>query len=96
LWLALSQSVGGGKVTHIICRATPCIFWEQGVCGAEEIEYELDEGCLTFQDMGDLELQEDDDEDLDWEDDSDASLFAKDDKDGGWDDDGDWDDDYDL
>ena len=83
-------------MTHIICRATPCIFWEQGVCSAEEIEYEMDEGCLTFQDMGDLELQEDDDEDLDWEDDSDESPFADSDQDDDWEEEGDWDDDYNL
>ncbi len=39
-------------MTHIICRASTCLFWEQGVCGSEEIEYEPDIGCLTFQDIG--------------------------------------------
>jgi hypothetical protein len=57
------------------------------VCGAEEIEYELDEGCLTFQDMGDLELEAADDDDLDWEDASDGTGYSEDDKDDDWDDD---------
>jgi len=77
-------------MTHIICRAMNCLFWEEGVCSSEEIEYEPDAGCLTFQDIGDLELEEEDDEDLDWEDD-DEDLYD-DEKD--WDDD-DWDDDED-
>jgi hypothetical protein len=78
-------------MTHIICRAINCLFWEEGVCGSEEIEYEPDTGCLTFQDIGDLELEEEDDEDLDWED-EDEDLFEDEEKD--WDDD-DWDDDED-
>ena len=76
-------------MTHIICRAINCLFWEDGVCTSEEIEYEPDAGCLTFQDMGDLELEEEDDEDLDW-DDEDEDLFDDEEKD--WDDDEDWDD----
>jgi hypothetical protein len=72
-------------MTEIICRAMNCIFWEQGVCSAEEIEYEPDAGCLTFQDMGDLELEEEDDEDFDW--DSDEELFEEEEDDDDWEDD---------
>jgi hypothetical protein len=43
-------------MTQIICRAMNCLFWEGGICTSEEIEYEPDAGCLTFQDIGDLEL----------------------------------------
>ena len=64
-------------MTHIVCRAMACLFWEEGVCGAEDIEYEPDVGCLTFQDMGDLELEDEDD--LDWESDSDDDLLDDDD-----------------
>jgi hypothetical protein len=62
-------------MTHIICRAMNCLFWEAGVCSSEEIEYEPDTGCLTFQDIGDLEIGEDEDEDLDW--DSGDDLFEE-------------------
>lgn len=79
-------------MTHIICRASFCLFWGEGVCSAEEIEYEPDTGCLTFQDVGDLELDEDEDEEFDWEDEAEDDLFDDDDDD--WDeDDGDWDED---
>jgi hypothetical protein len=79
-------------MTQVLCRAISCLFWEQGVCGSEEIEYEPDGGCLTFQDMGDLEL-EDDDEEYDWED-EDSSPFDDDDDDD-WDNgDDDWSDDW--
>jgi len=53
-------------MTHIICRAMVCLFWEQGVCASEEIECEPDVGCLTFQDIGDFEAEEEED-DLEWE-----------------------------
>jgi len=74
-------------MTHIICRASFCIFWDEGVCTSEEIEYEPENGCMTFQDVGDLTLE--DDEDDDWGDDD---LFDEDDDDD-WDGDDDDDDD---
>ena len=77
-------------MTHSVCRASSCLFWEQGVCGSEEIEYEPDAGCLTFQDMGDLELEEAEDEDFDWEE-SDDDIFDEEEDD--WEED-DWDDDW--
>jgi hypothetical protein len=85
-------------MTQIICRASTCLFWEQGVCTSEEIEYEPDAGCLTFQDMGDLDLAESEEEDFDW-DGANGDLFADDDDDD-WDEDkdedeGNWQDDWD-
>lgn len=62
-------------MTHVICRASFCLFWEEGICSSEEIEYEPEAGCLTFQDVGDLNLDEDDDDDFDWDDESDDDLF---------------------
>lgn len=79
-------------MTNIICRASTCLFWEQGVCGTEEIEYEPDVGCLTFQDMGDLDLAEEEEEEgLAWSD-SDDEGFEEDD----WEEEEeDWTDDWD-
>jgi len=78
-------------MTHIICRASFCLFWDDGVCIAEEIIYEPDNGCLTLQDAGDLDLVEDGEDELAWEDDSD-DLFD-DDADDDWEDDADdWED----
>jgi hypothetical protein len=80
-------------MTHIICRASSCLFWDDSVCTSEEIEYEPDVGCLAFQDVGDLELEEEEDDEFDW-DDGDDDLFDDED----WDDededddDDDWDD----
>jgi hypothetical protein len=58
-------------MTRIICRASNCVYWEHGECGSDEIEYEPDDGCLTFEDMGDLALEsvddDEEDEDLEWE-----------------------------
>jgi hypothetical protein len=80
-------------MTRIICRVSACAFWEQGICGAEEIEYELDDGCLTFQEMIDLDLEDDEEEEDElagWTTEGGSALFVDDDDDD-WDDD-DWDD----
>lgn len=78
-------------MTHIICRASFCLFWDDGVCIAEEIIYEPDNGCLTLQDAGDLDLVGDEEDELAWEDDSD-DLFDDDDDDDWEDADEDWED----
>lgn len=78
-------------MTHIICRASNCLFWEESVCSSEEIEYEPDAGCLTFQDIGDLELEEEEDEEFDWEE-EDEDLYEEDE----WDEEDDWEDDEDF
>ena len=74
---------------RIICRATDCIFWEDKLCTSEEIVYDPEEGCLTYEVLDDLvELDEEDEEE--WDDDE---LLDDDDSD----DDGDlWDEDDDL
>lgn len=64
-------------MTHIICRALNCLFWEDGICGAEEIEYEPDAGCLTFQDVGDLEIEEEEEEFI-WDDEEEDDLLDED------------------
>jgi hypothetical protein len=64
-------------MTHIVCRALICLFWEQGSCSAEEIEYEPDVGCLTFQDIGEFELAEEEDDDLDWEEEEEGQEEAE-------------------
>jgi hypothetical protein len=53
--------------TKIICRASDCIFWENKFCTSEEIVYDPEEGCLTYEVLDDMvDLDEEDDE---WEDD---------------------------
>jgi hypothetical protein len=78
-------------MTHIICRASFCLFWDDGVCIADEIIYEPDNGCLTLQDAGDLDLVEDEEDELSWKDDSD-DLYDEDDDDDWEDDADDWED----
>ena len=53
--------------TKIICRASDCIFWEDKFCTSEEITYDPEEGCLTYEvlvDVIDLDAEEEE-----WEDD---------------------------
>lgn len=53
--------------TKIVCRAISCIFNEDKSCTAEEIIYDPEEGCLTFEELGDL-VDLDEDEEEEWED----------------------------
>lgn len=91
--------------TKIICRATDCIFWEDKLCTSEEIIYDPEEGCLTYEvldevDLGEdedeweddelIEADEDEDEELAWDDDEEEDLFLDDDMEGDDDDDRDW------
>lgn len=80
-------------MTHIICRATTCIFWEQGVCSAEEIEYDPDDGCQMYQDLVDVDADEevDEDDDLYWNAKGGGSSYEEEDDE--WDDD--WEEDED-
>ena len=75
-------------MTKIICRASDCIYWEEGVCASEEITYDPEQGCLTFEGIEDVLLEdeeawEDDDildeEAIDWNADDDELLDLDDD-----------------
>jgi hypothetical protein len=79
-------------MTHIICRASNCLFWEEGVCSSEEIEYEPDLGCLAYRDASDLELEDEDEDAFDWDADDDDLFDADDDWEEEEEDDDDWDD----
>ena len=76
--------------TKIVCRALDCIFNEGKACISEEIVYDPEEGCLTYEVLDDLvELEEEEDweddelfdddeeeeEELDWDEDED-DLFT--------------------
>ena len=66
-------------MVKIICRAVDCIFWEDGLCTSDEITYDPDEGCLTYEVIDDVlaledeawldddTLADDDDDDLETE-----------------------------
>jgi len=71
--------------TKIICRASDCIFWEDKLCTSEEITYDPEEGCLTYEVLDDIIDLDDDDEE--WEDDELLDDELEDDDDDLWDDD---------
>ncbi len=76
-------------LTKIVCRATDCIFNEGKLCTSEEIVYDPEEGCLTYEILDDLvdevddeledDLLADDDDDLEWDEDEDIFLEDEDD-----------------
>jgi hypothetical protein len=85
--------------TKIICRASDCIFWENKLCTSEEIVYDPEEGCLTYEvldDIVDLEEEEeeweddelvDEEEDADlWEDEEEDFLLDEDEEEDDFDD----------
>jgi len=75
--------------TKIICRASDCIFWEDKLCTSDEIIYDPEEGCLTYEVLDDLvDLEEEEEED--WDDDE---LLADDDNAKDEDDDDLWEED---
>lgn len=81
--------------TKIICRASDCIFWEDKLCTSEEIIYDPEEGCLTYEVLDDLvdlgededeweddeliDEEEDEEEELAWDEDEDEDLFLDED-----------------
>jgi hypothetical protein len=48
-------------MTKIICRANDCIFWDEGTCSSEEITYDPEHGCLTYEGIEDVLLEDEDD-----------------------------------
>lgn len=85
-------------MTKIICRASDCIFWEEGVCSSDEMTYDPEQGCLTFEGIEDILLEDEeeeeewdddeilDDEALDWDEDEDELLDLDEDEiDDDWD-----------
>jgi hypothetical protein len=70
--------------TKIICRASDCIFWEDKLCTSEEIIYDPEEGCLTYEVLDDIsDIGEDEDE---WEEDELIDDEDEDDEELAWDD----------
>ncbi len=77
--------------TKIVCRAIDCIFNENKLCTSEEIVYDPEEGCLTYEELDEVveteaeDLEDDElfeDEELEWdEEEDDEDLFLDDDAD---------------
>lgn len=65
-------------MVKIICRAVDCIFWEDNLCTSDEITYDPDEGCLTYEVIDDVIPLDDDAED-DWDDEEDIEELDSDD-----------------
>ncbi len=65
---------------RIHCRYIDCVFLEDGFCGANSVNLDPDEGCLTYRRIGDVPEDEDLEEELEefWEEEDDA-LYQDDD-----------------
>lgn len=60
-------------MTQIVCRQTECLYWEKNMCTSDQIIYDPEQGCLTFEPIEGLLLEEEE-----WEDEED--LFDEDDE----------------
>lgn len=63
----------------IHCRFVDCVFLEEGFCGAEIVEIDPDESCLTYTSIDDIAMVDDEDweeEELEeiWEEEEDDDL----------------------
>ncbi len=57
---------------RVKCPATTCVYWEDGYCTAEEIELDPEElSCMTFEELGDIELEDEELEEDFWEEEED-------------------------
>ena len=82
-------------MTRIICRASDCIYWEEGTCSSEEITYDPEQGCLTFESIEDVLLEDEeewdeedilDEEAINWDEEDDDLLdLDEDETDDDWD-----------
>jgi len=75
-------------MTRVLCPQNQCVFWDEGICGADEIALDPEQlSCVTIEDIKDLILQGEDigewgegieGEEEEWED---EKLFDDDDDD---------------
>jgi hypothetical protein len=77
-------------MTKIICRVSDCVHWEDGVCSSEQITYDPENGCLTYEGIEDVILEDDgewdeedilDEEPLEWDDEEEEDLLEEDEDD---------------
>jgi hypothetical protein len=80
-------------MTNIVCRASDCIFWEDGTCTSDKIVYDPENGCLTHEGIEDILLEEEDwdeedildDEEIEWDEEEDLLDLDEDEVDDDWD-----------
>jgi len=77
-------------MTKIICRASDCIFWDEGKCSSEEITYDPEQGCLTYEGIEDVLVEDEeewdedepvDDDLLEWDEEDEELLDLDEDED---------------
>jgi hypothetical protein len=80
-------------MTKIICRVSDCVHWDDGVCSSEQITYDPENGCLTYEGIEDVILEDDeeweeedilDEEPLEWDEEEEEDLLDEENEDD-WD-----------
>ena len=68
-------------MTRVVCHREPCVFWDAGVCGADEIILDPEElACTTLEDIKGLMIETDDLESWEKDDDSDDDEWGDEDE----------------
>jgi hypothetical protein len=77
-------------MTKIICRVSDCVHWDDGVCSSEQITYDPENGCLTYEGIEDVVLEGDeewdeedilDEEPLEWDEEEEEDALEEDEDD---------------
>ena len=63
---------------QIRCRYIDCIFLESDFCSAEIVKIDPDEGCITYTNMDDIPIAEEED----WEDEEIEEIWEDEEEDG--------------
>ena len=69
---------------RIRCRYLDCVFLDDGYCGAELVEIDPEEGCMTYTQLDEVDVEKDwEDEELEdlWDVEDDDLLGEEDDDD---------------
>ena len=76
-------------MTKIICRVSDCVHWDDGACSSDQITYDPENGCLTYEGIEDAILEDEEewdeegiqDEPLEWDEDEEEDPLDEDEED---------------
>ena len=76
-------------MTKIICRVSDCVHWDDGACSSDQITYDPENGCLTYEGIEDAILEDEEEwdeegiqeEPLEWDEDEEEDPLDEDEED---------------
>ena len=76
-------------MTKIICRVSDCVHWDDGACSSDQITYDPENGCLSYEGIEDAILEDEEEwdeegiqeEPLEWDEDEEEDPLDEDEED---------------